>query len=224
MTDHPEIFAALAAPFPPQAVKERQQGGRTLSYITARTAMNRLDDVLGPENWEDTYIPWNGSGVVCTLTITLPGGRRVSKQGLGGVTEMHDASDTDKTGESDALKRAAVKFGVGRYLYRDGVPEFAAGQAPPPPARDASPPPRRESNGNGGGPAPRSGRALFAWCKKQEEEHGSGLVDAVQRWGKGQGYPFKLIDWDEQQSAAGHAEARRLVADLIASTEGGNDD
>jgi len=53
MTQFPDLFAALAAPFEPQEVRVRSQGGRQLSYITARTAMNRLDDVLGPENWWD---------------------------------------------------------------------------------------------------------------------------------------------------------------------------
>ena len=37
---------------------------------------------------------------------------------------MSDSGDDDKSGYSDAFKRAAVKFGVGRYLYRDGVPSF----------------------------------------------------------------------------------------------------
>src|SRR3954453_5822697 len=53
MTQHPDLFAALAAPFDPSEIKNRSQSGRQLHYITARTAMNRLDAVLGPENWWD---------------------------------------------------------------------------------------------------------------------------------------------------------------------------
>jgi hypothetical protein len=53
MTQHPDLFAALAAAFDPDEVKHRSQGGRQLEYVTARTVMNRLDDVLGPENWWD---------------------------------------------------------------------------------------------------------------------------------------------------------------------------
>jgi len=53
MTQHPDLFAALAAPFEPHELKMRSQQGRQLQYITARTAMNRLDNVLGPENWWD---------------------------------------------------------------------------------------------------------------------------------------------------------------------------
>ncbi len=53
MTQFPELFSAMGASFEPHEVRVRSQAGRQLSYITARTAMNRLDSVLGPENWWD---------------------------------------------------------------------------------------------------------------------------------------------------------------------------
>jgi hypothetical protein len=53
MTQFPDLFAALAAPFADKEVKQRSQAGRQFRYITARNAMNRLDSVLGPENWWD---------------------------------------------------------------------------------------------------------------------------------------------------------------------------
>jgi hypothetical protein len=53
MTQFPDLFAALAAPFEAHEVRTRMQGTRQVHYITARTAMNRLDSVLGPENWWD---------------------------------------------------------------------------------------------------------------------------------------------------------------------------
>jgi hypothetical protein len=53
MTQFPDLFAALAAPFESNEVRARTQGARQVHYITARTAMNRLDSVLGPENWWD---------------------------------------------------------------------------------------------------------------------------------------------------------------------------
>ena len=43
---------------------------------------------------------------------------------------MADQGDDDKSGFSDAFKRAAVKFGVARYLYRDGVPGFVRERLP----------------------------------------------------------------------------------------------
>lgn len=122
-TQYPDLFAELAKPFDPSEVKVRSQAGRQLHYITARTAMNRLDDVLGPENWSDSYVPTE-NGTICVLAVTLPDGRVVTKCDAGGDAGMSDQGDNEKSGFSDSFKRACVKFGVGRYLYRDGVPGF----------------------------------------------------------------------------------------------------
>src|SRR5215470_15583359 len=42
----------------------------------------------------------------------------ITKVDVGGPSEQPDGGDRLKAAFSDALKRAAVKFGVGRYLYR----------------------------------------------------------------------------------------------------------
>src|SRR3982750_1461678 len=140
MTKHPDLFAALAAPFDQSEVKIRSQQSRQLHYITARTAMNRLDTVLGPENWWDRYVPGEKS-VLCELTIRLPDGSTLTKADAGGYAGMADSGDDDKSGYSDAFKRAAVKFGVARYLYRDGVPTFVQERAPAPEPPAGPPPP-----------------------------------------------------------------------------------
>ena len=85
--------------------------------------MNRLDVVLGPENWWDEYLPGEKS-VLCKLTLKMPDGTTVTKADAGGYAGMADQGDDDKSGFSDAFKRAAAKFGVARYLYRDGVPQY----------------------------------------------------------------------------------------------------
>jgi hypothetical protein len=131
-TKYPELFAALAAPFAAGEVKVRTQAGRQMSYVTARTVMNRLDTVVGPENWADEYESLTNS-VVGRLTITLPDGRTVTKVDAGGGAGMADEGDDDKSAFSDAFKRVAVKFGVGRYLYRDGVASLLP-EAPAAPA------------------------------------------------------------------------------------------
>src|SRR4051794_34998579 len=156
MTQYPDLFAALAAPFDGHEVKIRAaSGGRQLHYITARTAMNRLDNVLGPEHWWDEYVPLETS-VICKLTLRLPDGTTVTKCDAGGYAGMADQGDDDKSGFSDAFKRAAAKFGVARYLYRDGVPQFVrerepSVEAPPTPAEPAAsptPPPPSRGNSN----------------------------------------------------------------------------
>ena len=78
-------------------------------YIDARDVMDRLDAVVGAENWSDKYttlaIGENRWAIECTITIN-----GVSKSDVG-------EGDAPKDAYSDALKRAAVKWGVGRYLY-----------------------------------------------------------------------------------------------------------
>jgi len=54
---------------------------------------------------------------MCRLRIKL-GDRWISKTDVGSPSEQPDVGDRLKAAFSDALKRAAVKFGIGRYLYR----------------------------------------------------------------------------------------------------------
>jgi hypothetical protein len=122
-TGFPELFAALAAPFSDREVKSRQGTGRQFKYVTARTVMNRLDTVLGPENWWDAYATFENC-VVCSLTIRMPDGREVTKTDAGGHAGMQDSGDDEKSAYSDGFKRAAAKWGIGRFLYGDGVPRY----------------------------------------------------------------------------------------------------
>ncbi len=224
MTQYPDLFAALAAPFEAHEVKLRQApGGRQLHYITARTAMNRLDTVLGPENWWDEYLPLEHS-VLCKLTLRLPDGTTITKCDAGGYAGMADQGDDDKSGFSDSFKRAAAKFGVARYLYRDGVPQFVRERegnldVPAPAASAPAPAVMASAAGNGNGPgsartwdnAPRSGKALFAWAKEQEQRHQVGILKYLNNWGKLQEYPGRMIDWDSEQVSRAYGEAIRKI-------------
>jgi hypothetical protein len=121
----PEVRAiteALSAPFDPKDVKFKPQmvkNNRALAmaYIDARLIQDRLDDVLGVENWEDGYKILPDGSVMCRLRVKL-GDRWISKTDVGSPSEQPDGGDRLKAAFSDALKRAAVKFGIGRYLYR----------------------------------------------------------------------------------------------------------
>ena len=226
MTQFPDLFAALAAPFESQEVRARSQSGRQLHYITARTAMNRLDSVLGPENWWDDYTAGENS-VLCRLTVRLPDGSTLTKCDAGGYAGMSDQGDDDKSGYSDSFKRAAVKFGVGRYLYRDGVPTFVrerepgvASEPPPlPPSAPAAPEPAPSTRRPALKP-PTSGRALFAWTKEMEQRHDVGLLKYLNGWAKLQEFPGRMVDWDSDQVAAAHAEAvRKLQAISVGHSE-----
>ncbi len=121
----PELQAianALSAPFEPKDIKFKPQmvkNNRALAmaYIDARLIQDRLDGVLGVENWQDKYDILPDGSVMCRLRLKL-GGRWITKTDVGSPSEQPDSGDRLKAAFSDALKRAAVKFGIGRYLYR----------------------------------------------------------------------------------------------------------
>lgn len=117
------VWDRLSLPFDPKRVSWRvgstdgeKKHGLALAYIDARDVMQRLDDVLGPENWQDRY-EVHGGKTICYLSL------RVSRNddNNGWVTKADAAGDTvveaEKGAVSDAFKRAAVKWGIGRYLY-----------------------------------------------------------------------------------------------------------
>src|SRR4051794_34674856 len=116
------LTRALAAPFDPSEVKFKPavvSGNRAmaLAYVDARVIQDRLDDVLGVDGWQDDYECRDDGSVVCRLRLRL-GDDWVTKVDVGGPSEQPDGGDRLKAAFSDALKRAAVKFGIGRYLYR----------------------------------------------------------------------------------------------------------
>ena len=73
--------------------------------------------MLGVEGWQDEYEVLPDHSVLCRLRLKI-GDEWVTKMDVGGPSEQPDGGDRMKAAFSDALKRAAVKFGVGRYLYR----------------------------------------------------------------------------------------------------------
>jgi hypothetical protein len=121
-----DLFDALSAPFPSDYVewrvgttnkKWRKEGeplrGTPLCYIDARAVMDRLDTICGPDGWQCNYTPGANGSIVCNLGIRMPNGDWLWKADGAGATDM----EGEKGMLSDALKRAAVRWGVGRYLY-----------------------------------------------------------------------------------------------------------
>jgi len=116
------LASALSAPFEPREVKFKPQMVKNnrclaMAYIDARLIQDRLDEVLGVENWQDKYDILTDGSVMCRLRVKL-GNRWVTKADVGSPSEQPDAGDRLKAAFSDGLKRAAVKYGIGRYLYR----------------------------------------------------------------------------------------------------------
>lgn len=227
-TQYQDIYDRLIEPFPPEVVKHRPQGGRQLAYIDARDVAERLDEVLGFENWWDNYIPGEHS-VQCALTIRLPDGSTVTKIDAGGYAGMQDQGDDDKSGYSDAFKRAAVKIGVGRHLYQDAKAPQRAQQRPQQPAgasrgnqEERRPPERQQAQGGHqearqyDGP-PKTGRGLFAWTKDMEQKHDIGLLKYLNNWSKLMEFPGRMVDWDADQVRQAYEEGCRKIRAIGAS-------
>jgi len=121
--DYPSIInekesKILDKKFPAEVVKERPitvKNGKGLmaSYVDARDVMKRLDEAVGKANWSDNYqvIDHDTRVVQCFLTVN-----GIQKSDVGYPNGPGD-EEPYKSSFSDALKRAAVKFGIGHHLY-----------------------------------------------------------------------------------------------------------
>ena len=111
-----EVLEALGAPFPDDEIDFLPRGNwegkaRALAYIDARTVMRRLDAVVGPAHWSFDFDPLSADGKMVRGKLTVLG---VTKCDAG---EGASEDEVLKSAVSDALKRCAVHFGIGRYLY-----------------------------------------------------------------------------------------------------------
>ena len=135
-----KLHRALIRPFPVSALSWRlghttrdKAKGAMLAYVNARDIQKRLDDTVGPHRWQ-TYVDETPSGrILCRLSILVDG---------EWVTKTDGAGDTQVEGEkgaiSDAFKRAAVLWGISRYLYNLPTPWVELQNGYPP--RDFTPP------------------------------------------------------------------------------------
>lgn len=87
---------------------------RVLCYVTNRAIQNRLDDVFGPMGWQNLYDAGPKGGVICGISVfDADAGKWVTKWDGADNTDIEEV----KGGLSDAMKRAAVQWGIGRLLY-----------------------------------------------------------------------------------------------------------
>ncbi|GAB4200617.1 MAG: hypothetical protein OHK0022_21860 [Roseiflexaceae bacterium] len=121
----PEIVQALRAPFPAEAIKwklqtnprEGSEWATMVAYVDARDVAERLDLATGGD-WSDDYQPpavtaGDQVSLLCVLTVC-----GVTRRDVGTVPRPSKGGDATKDLHSDALKRAAVQFGVAAHVYR----------------------------------------------------------------------------------------------------------
>lgn len=106
-------------------------GGKQLAYIDSRDVQDLLDEVVGPENWQSDFKLidgklFGGIGICVDRKEYIKNGMELD----GGVKEWvwkwdcgtESNIEEEKGQVSDALKRAGVQWGIGRFLYdiKDG--------------------------------------------------------------------------------------------------------
>lgn len=101
------------------------RGGKTFDYVNARQVARRLDEVVGPSNWSTQVQVVRADHPVSVLVTLSIFGVSKTDAGYSNNPEADDESDKSyeleplKAAVSDGFKRAAVQWGVGRFLYGD---------------------------------------------------------------------------------------------------------
>lgn len=116
-------FAAVDVNWRLQYVDKQKLAGFAVPYLDARAVSDRLDEVVGQFYWKDSYQPWHScmmdkkekASQLCTISV-------YDDERKEWIAKTDGAEDSDiesvKGGLSDAFKRAAVKWNIGRYLYQ----------------------------------------------------------------------------------------------------------
>ncbi|UAL49765.1 hypothetical protein K7887_22630 (plasmid) [Sutcliffiella horikoshii] len=115
-----ELQDKLKDPFPEKDIEWRVQrcfntnnGPKAIvvPYVQNRAIMERLDAIFGPFGWENNFKEIHG-GVLCGITVNINGNKTTKWDGAD-LTNI----EPTKGAISSSMKRAAVQFGIGRYLY-----------------------------------------------------------------------------------------------------------
>lgn len=112
-----EPFAPSDVEWKPGATTRDKSKGLAMAYLTSRAVQQRFDDVCGPADWRNEFREGPGGGVLCGISVRVDREDGTSEW----VTKWDGADNSQveavKGGLSGATKRAAVQWGVGRYLY-----------------------------------------------------------------------------------------------------------
>ena len=105
-----------------QSFDKKKPSATCVAYIDARDVANALDTAVGPENWQDEY-KIVGDMLFAGIGIKICG-EWVWKWDTGSESNI----EKEKGHVSDSFKRAAVKWGVGRFLYELPIQKVKANE------------------------------------------------------------------------------------------------
>jgi len=103
-------------PFKWRVQNSGEYGATCVAYIDSRDVQNVLDEEAGPTNWQVTFQEIKGV-LFCSIGIKDENGAYVWKTDCGTESNV----EKQKGEASDAFKRAAVMWSVGRFLYSKKV-------------------------------------------------------------------------------------------------------
>jgi hypothetical protein len=237
-----EIYACFIEPFEPSEVKWKpgattESRAMALAYVDARVVMDRLDEVVGMHNWKCTHQRLSNDQVACKLSVRIDG-EWIEKEDVGSESQQPSEGDKTKAAFSDSLKRAAVLFGIGRYLYRlpsqwvafdskkkritetPKLPEWAL------PSSHHTPALSKKESAPLAAPAatkqdmPRNGSELWELIKKREEElvkrqlcKPGELVQWVEAQTKE--FPSDREQWQEPQIEKAYTFAKTIHQQIV---------
>lgn len=132
--NYSRIFRKLAESLPPEAIE--QLAGKDFSSIKTAYIVERLNEVLGPNNWTPKYIECsnrlasqNEIALKCIVTSEKYG---LYAEGFGSNQDHDDIGNAYKGAKSVALKNAVMQWGLGLEIHK-GLPDegFNALDIPP---------------------------------------------------------------------------------------------
>jgi len=110
-------------PFKWRVQSANKWGASCVAYIDARQVQDLLDDVVGAEDWQSKYSEHKGN-LFCEIGINVTNGQGIDinplwvwKSDCGTESQV----EKQKGEASDAFKRAAVMWGIGRFLYSQKI-------------------------------------------------------------------------------------------------------
>ncbi len=103
-------FNSTDVEFRPGATTKDKTKAIGLAYVDKRIYEDRLDDLMGADNWSVEYRQLGDKGIICRLTIN-----GVVREDVGEFAQ--DDVAAFPTAVAQAFKRACSAFGLGRYLY-----------------------------------------------------------------------------------------------------------